>query len=45
MNLLCQHPSRAIGETFSRCLLCQSWCFTIGARWYPASVDLPWVAA
>ncbi|MCU1318111.1 MAG: hypothetical protein JWN63_3433 [Candidatus Acidoferrum typicum] len=45
MNLHCQHKGRAVGQIFQRCLVCGSWSFTIGARWHPKEVVLPWVAA
>jgi hypothetical protein len=38
----CQHKAQAAGETFSRCLSCLSWRFTVGCRWWPQSFDLPW---
>ena len=39
----CAHRSCAIGETFTRCLTCLSWRFTIGGRWWPESYELPWL--
>ncbi len=45
MNLLCRHRSRSIGQTFQRCLVCQAWSFTLGGRWHPATLDIPWVHA
>jgi hypothetical protein len=38
----CIHHCVAIGETFTRCLVCLSWRFTIGGRWWPQHYELPW---